>query len=89
MISTLFCDNEAAINFSKSSIENHRTKHIHVRYHFLRDLMSEGLFNLKYVNTKNNLADLFTKPQSKVNLKTFCEKIFIGCRIFECLIFDR
>lgn len=79
VVSTLYCDNESAINFSKSSIENRRTKHIHVRYHFLRDLISEGLFYLKYVNTKNNLADLFTKPQSKVNLKTFCDKIFIVC----------
>jgi len=76
IIPILFCDNESAINFSKSSIENHRTKHIHVRYHFLRNLVLEELFDLRYVNTKNNPADLFTKPQSKEKLKKFIKDIF-------------
>ncbi|GFT09177.1 retrovirus-related Pol polyprotein from transposon TNT 1-94 [Trichonephila clavipes] len=35
----MFCDNQAAISFSKSPVENYRTKHIDVRYHFLRNLI--------------------------------------------------
>lgn len=73
----LYCDNQAAINFSKSTIENHRTKHIDIKYHFIRGLVLENLFSLKYVNTKLNLADLFTKPLPKTGLKAFVDQIFV------------
>lgn len=72
----LYCDNQAAINFSKSTIENHRTKHIDVKFHFIRGLVLENLFSLEYVNTKLNLADIFTKPLPKVGLKGVVQKIF-------------
>lgn len=75
--SQLLCDNQAAISFSKSSIENHRTKHIDVKFHFIRNLVLENFFKLKYVNTKSNLADLFTKPLPKIGLKSLVDKIFV------------
>lgn len=74
--SNLFCDNQAAINFSKSPIENSRTKHIDIKYHFLRNLVLDNLFSLKYVNTKVNYADIFTKPLPKIGLKMLNDKIF-------------
>ncbi|GFX65293.1 retrovirus-related Pol polyprotein from transposon TNT 1-94 [Trichonephila clavipes] len=55
----MFCDNQAAISFSKSPVENYRTKHIDVRYHFLRNLIYDKVFQIKYIGTKNNLADIF------------------------------
>ncbi|GFW68548.1 retrovirus-related Pol polyprotein from transposon TNT 1-94 [Trichonephila clavipes] len=58
----MFCDNQEAISFSNSPVENYRTKHIDVRYHFLRNLMHDEGFQFKYIGTKNNLADIFTKP---------------------------
>ncbi|GFY25523.1 retrovirus-related Pol polyprotein from transposon TNT 1-94 [Trichonephila clavipes] len=39
----MFCDNQAAIRFSKSPVENYRTKHIDVRYHFLRNLIYDKI----------------------------------------------
>ncbi|GFV34622.1 retrovirus-related Pol polyprotein from transposon TNT 1-94 [Trichonephila clavipes] len=39
----MFCDNQAAISFSKLPVENYRTKHIDVRYHFLRNLIYDKL----------------------------------------------
>ncbi|GFU83317.1 retrovirus-related Pol polyprotein from transposon TNT 1-94 [Trichonephila clavipes] len=55
----MFCDNQAAISFSKSPVENCRTKHTDVRYHFLRNLIYDKVFQIKYIGTKNNLADIF------------------------------
>lgn len=72
----LFCDNQAAIAFSNSPFENQRTKHIHIKYHFLRNLVYENVFDLRYIASKFNLADPFTKPQVKEQLKNFCRKIF-------------
>lgn len=73
----LYCDNLAAIDFSNSPIENSRTKHIHVKYLFLRNLVFERTFILKYICSKRNLADIFTKALPKVGLKTLIDKIFV------------
>ncbi|GFV19633.1 retrovirus-related Pol polyprotein from transposon TNT 1-94 [Trichonephila clavipes] len=73
----MFCDNQAAISFSKSPVENYRTKHIDVRYHFLRNWIYDKVFQIKYIGTKNNLADIFTKPMVKEKLLEFCRKLFL------------
>ncbi|GFV67125.1 retrovirus-related Pol polyprotein from transposon TNT 1-94 [Trichonephila clavipes] len=44
----MFCDNQAAISFSKSPVENCRTKHIDVRYHFLRNLIYDKEEIIRY-----------------------------------------
>ncbi|GBN89853.1 Retrovirus-related Pol polyprotein from transposon RE2 [Araneus ventricosus] len=72
----LLSDNMAAIQFSKSSIENNRTKHIDVKFHFVRNLLNLKVFKLLYVNTKMNIADIFTKAQTKLQLNKFNEKLF-------------
>ncbi|GFS93081.1 retrovirus-related Pol polyprotein from transposon TNT 1-94 [Trichonephila clavipes] len=48
----MFCDNQAAISYSKSPVENYRTKHIDVRYHFLRNWIYDKVFQIKYIGTK-------------------------------------
>jgi hypothetical protein len=64
----LLCDNESAINVADNSIEHSRTKHIYIRYHFLRDHQQKGDIEIAYANTQNQLADIFTKPLDE---KTF------------------
>jgi hypothetical protein len=49
-------------------VEHSRTKHIDIRYHFLRDHQQKGDIEIAYVNTQNQLADIFTKPLDE---KTF------------------
>jgi hypothetical protein len=58
----LLCDNESAIRMTDNPIEDSRTKHIAIRYHFLRDHQQKGDIEIAYVNTKEQLADIFTKP---------------------------
>jgi hypothetical protein len=57
----LLCDNESAIRMADNPIEHGRTKHIDVRYQFLRDHQQKGDIKIAYVNTHNQLADIFTK----------------------------
>ena len=59
------CDNTSAINISKNPVLHSRTKHIEIRHHFIRDHVLKGDFVLEFVDTKNQLADIFTKPLSK------------------------
>ena len=58
------CDNSSAIKLSKNPVFHGRTKHIHVRFHFLRELVEDGKIELVYCNTEEQAADIFTKPLS-------------------------
>lgn len=58
----IFCDNTSAINISKNPVQHTRTKHIDIRYHFIRELVDKNLLALEYVSTDHQWADLFTKP---------------------------
>jgi hypothetical protein len=64
----LLCDNESAIRMAENPIEHSRTKHIDIWYHFLRDHQQRGDIEIAYINTKDQLADIFTKPLDE---KTF------------------
>jgi len=58
----LFCDNSSAIKLSKNPVLHGRSKHIDVRFHFLRDLAKEGAVELCYCKSDEQIADIFTKP---------------------------
>jgi len=58
-------DNQGAINLAKNPVNHQRSKHIDIRYHFIRDEVEKGNVNLFYVPTQQNPADIFTKPMSQ------------------------
>jgi hypothetical protein len=64
----LLFDNESAIRMTDNPIEQSLTKHIDIRYHFLRDHQQKGDIKIAYVSTHNQLSDIFTKPLDE---KTF------------------
>jgi hypothetical protein len=66
--SPLLCDNESAIRMADNPVEHSHTKHIAIRYHFLRDHQQRGDIEIAYVSAKEQLADIFTKPLDE---KTF------------------
>jgi hypothetical protein len=58
-------DNQSCIALTKNPVKQTRTKHIDIRYHYIRDLVEQREIMLEYVDTKENMADLFTKPLTK------------------------
>ena len=54
-------DNRGAGYLAQNEVNNNRSKHIDVRYHCIRDMVSKGRFRLDYVHTSTNLADATTK----------------------------
>ena len=58
----IYCDNCSAIKLSKNPVMHGRSKHIAVRYHFLRDLSKSGAVELKYCRSQEQLAGIMTKP---------------------------
>ena len=61
----ILCDNTSAINLSKIPVQHARTKHIEVRHHFVGDHVAKGNFELIFIETAKQLADIFTKPLSE------------------------
>ncbi|KAA0040718.1 integrase [Cucumis melo var. makuwa] len=57
----LFYDNESAIALSKNTVFHGRSKHIRIKYHFIRELVKDGEVIVKYCKTQDRVADIFTK----------------------------
>nr|GFB44699.1 ribonuclease H-like domain-containing protein [Tanacetum cinerariifolium] len=65
----LYCDNKSAITLCCKNVQHSRSKHIDVRYHFIKDQVENRVVELYFVRTEYQLADIFTKasPQERFN----------------------
>jgi hypothetical protein len=79
---TIFCDNSSTIKLSKNPVLHGRSKHIDVRFHFLRDLTREGAVELVYCGTQEQLADIMTKPLPLAAFQKFRNQLGV-CEIPE------
>ena len=61
----VYCDNNLANALSKNHVFHQKSKHIDTRYHFIRELVNNGEIYLKFCKSKDQLADIFTKPLAK------------------------
>ncbi|GJR32066.1 hypothetical protein Tco_1108298 [Tanacetum coccineum] len=61
----LYCDSQSAITISCNPVQHSRTKHIHTRYHFIKEQVKNGIIELYFVRTEYQLADMFTKALYK------------------------
>lgn len=69
----IMCDNSSTIQLSKNPVLHGKSKHIDVRFHFLRDLVNKAEVELRYCNTHNQVADVFTKPLKLEQFEKFRE----------------
>ncbi|KAL9371604.1 hypothetical protein Peur_036744 [Populus x canadensis] len=59
---SIYCDNSSTIKLSRNLVLHGRSKHIDVKYHFLRDLAKDEVINLIFCMSEDQVADIFTKP---------------------------
>ena len=58
---TLYSDSQSSIHLAKNSAFHSRTKHIHLKYHFIRSVLEDGQLKLENIHTSQNIADMLTK----------------------------
>nr|GEZ59899.1 Gag-Pol polyprotein [Tanacetum cinerariifolium] len=76
----IYCDSNSAIAISCNPVQHTRTKHIDVRYHFIKDHVEKGTIELYFVGIEYQLADLFTKSLPEARFKFLVEKLDMMCR---------
>ena len=74
----VFCDNTSAINISKNPVQHSKSKHIEIRYLFIRDLVEEGVVCLEFIHTDNQKVDIFTKPLNGPWFESLRKTIGVG-----------
>src|SRR5690606_206511 len=71
----MYADNTAAIDLCRNPVLSDRSRHIDISYHFVRESVMNKRFDLDYINTASNPADLFTKALVPVTHDKFCTVI--------------
>nr|GFB19464.1 hypothetical protein [Tanacetum cinerariifolium] len=75
----MYCDAKAAIAISCNPVQHSRTKHIDVRYHFIKEKVENGIVELFFVGTEYQLAYLFTKALPEERFKYLVRQLGMRC----------
>nr|GFD34653.1 retrovirus-related Pol polyprotein from transposon TNT 1-94 [Tanacetum cinerariifolium] len=75
----LYCDSQSAIAISCNPVQHSCTKHIHTRYHFIKEQDENGMTELYFVRTEYQLADMFTKALPEDSFKYLVRRIGMRC----------
>nr|GEY51589.1 retrovirus-related Pol polyprotein from transposon TNT 1-94 [Tanacetum cinerariifolium] len=75
----LYCDSQSAIAISCNPVQHSRTKHIHTRYHFIKERVENGIIELYFVRIEYQLADIFTKALPEDRFKYLVRRIGMRC----------
>ncbi|GJT74051.1 retrovirus-related pol polyprotein from transposon TNT 1-94 [Tanacetum coccineum] len=76
----MYCDNKSAIALCCNNVQHSRSKHIDIRFHFIKEHVENGVIELYFVNTEYQLADIFTKALGRERIEFLINKL--GMRSF-------
>ena len=79
----IMVDNQGAIHLSKNPGHHHRTKHIDIKYHFIRQEVENGAIELKYLPTQEQPADMMTKTLVGPKLESCCHRLNLVDTVYE------
>ena len=71
----IYCDNQSCLKLSENPVFHDKSKHIEIKYFYIRDLVWDGAVKLQYVFINEQVADILTKPLSIVKFAYFREKL--------------
>jgi hypothetical protein len=71
----IYCDNTSTISISKNPVMHSKMKNIPIKYHFLWEQVAEKNIRVEYVGTKEQVADIFTKPLPREAFEYFRQRL--------------
>ncbi|GJZ89702.1 hypothetical protein Tco_0661484 [Tanacetum coccineum] len=71
----MYCDNKSAIALCCNNVQHSRSKHIDIRFHFIKEQVENGVVELYFVNTEYQLADIFTKALCRERIEFLINKV--------------
>jgi hypothetical protein len=71
----LHCDNTSAISVSKNPVLHSKTKNIPIKYHFLKEQVTNRVVQLNYIPSTEQIVDIFTKPLAQAQFEYLCQKL--------------
>jgi hypothetical protein len=72
---TIHCDNQSCVKLSENLVFHDRSKHIQIKYHYIRDMVQRKTVHVQYLPTHEQIADIFTKPLAKMKFMYFRERL--------------
>ena len=78
---TIYVDNKSTISLAKNLVSHCRSKHINIKYHFIREQVKNKIIELVHCRTEEQLADIFTKPLKTNTFQKFIEKLGMRTRV--------
>ncbi|GJY84314.1 retrotransposon protein, putative, ty1-copia subclass, partial [Tanacetum coccineum] len=76
----MYCDNKSAIALCCNNVQHSRSRHINIKFHFIKEHVENGVIELYFVNTEYQLADIFTKALGRKRIEFLINKL--GMRSF-------
>lgn len=80
----LWCDNIGVTYLSANPIFHAGTKHVEVNFHFVRDEVAGKHLHVRFISSKDQLADVMTKPLSRARYQFLCDKLHLRGLIDTC-----
>ena len=79
----IYCSS-SCVNFSENLVFHGKSKHIEIKYHYIRDMVQRGVVKLQYVSMDEQIANVLTKPLARVKFEYFREKLDVLQIEFPC-----
>ena len=71
----IHCDSQSCVKLSENHVFHDKSKHIEIKYHYIRDMVQRKVVHVQYLPTHEQIADIFTKPLAETKFEYFRERL--------------
>jgi hypothetical protein len=71
----IHCDNQSCVKLSENPVFHDKSKHIEIKYHYIRGMVQRKAVHVQYLPTHEQIANIFTKPLARTKFEYFCERL--------------